>query len=135
MFRHIIAPVDLDHLDALDRALEVTFDAARHYAARVTLVSATSPGPAIPEAFARDLKALADARAERHGVSVDALPVVVKDPETGLDDVLLDAVADSGADLVIMASHRPGLADYFWPSNGGKVAAHAGISVMLVRGD
>jgi hypothetical protein len=32
-----------------------------------------------------------------------------------------------------MATHRPGLADRLWPSNGGKVATHSGASVLLVR--
>ena len=49
------------------------------------------------------------------------------------NDEFVKAVEDTGADLVIMASHKPGLAEYFWPSNGGKLASHSGVSVLLVR--
>ena len=37
------------------------------------------------------------------------------------------------ADLVVMASHIPNVADHFWPSNGGSIASRADVSVMLVR--
>jgi hypothetical protein len=32
-----------------------------------------------------------------------------------------------------MASHVPGLTEYVWPSNGGKLAGHAKASVFVVR--
>ena len=51
-----------------------------------------------------------------------------------LDGALLKAVGETGADLVVMGTHVPGLSDYIWSSNGGKIAAHADVSVMLVRG-
>ena len=44
-------------------------------------------------------------------------------------------LSGTGADLVVMQSHVPGLMDYIWPSNGGKVAGHAKCSVLVVRGD
>lgn len=50
-----------------------------------------------------------------------------------MDDILLKAVKDTGADLVVMASHVPNIMDYVWPSNGGKIAEHAECSVMVVR--
>ena len=59
--------------------------------------------------------------------------MIAHDPTTDVDDALLKAVDETGADLVVMASHKPGLAEYFWPSNGGKLAGHTGVSVMLVR--
>jgi len=51
-----------------------------------------------------------------------------------VDDALLKASRDTGADLVVMASHMPSVLDYIWPSNGGKIAEHAKCSVMVVRG-
>jgi nucleotide-binding universal stress UspA family protein len=55
------------------------------------------------------------------------------DPAADLDPTLLKAVEETGADLVVMASHVPGLTDYIWPSNGGTVARRAKVSVMVVR--
>ena len=60
--------------------------------------------------------------------------VVAHDPTTDLDDVLLKAVKDTGADIVVMQSHMPNILDYVWPSNGGKIAEHAKTSVFVVRG-
>jgi nucleotide-binding universal stress UspA family protein len=52
-----------------------------------------------------------------------------------VDKVLLStAVVESGAvDLVVMQSHVPGISDYLWGSHGGHLAAHADISVFVVR--
>ena len=59
---------------------------------------------------------------------------IAHDPTTEVDDALLRAVDETGADLVVMQSHIPGLIDYVWPSNGGKIAGHAKASVLVVRG-
>ena len=63
-----------------------------------------------------------------------AHPAIAHDPATEVDDALLRAIDETGADLVVMQSHIPGLVDYVWPSNGGKIAGHAKASVMVVRG-
>lgn len=137
MFKRIMVPVDLAHLARLGRALEVAGDLARHYGAEVTYVSVTAPTPGAvahtPAEFAEKLAAFARTEGDRRGIGVSILPLVGHDPTTDTDDMLMRAVADTRADLVVMASHKPGLADYFWPSNGGKIAAHSGVSVMLVR--
>lgn len=137
MFTRIMAPVDLAHLGRLERALEVTTDLARHYDVPVTFVSITSntPGPVAhtPAEFEKKLAAFVVEQAEGAGITAEAHAMVGHDPATDTDDLLLRAVKETGADLVVMASHKPGMAEYFWPSNGGKLAAHTGVSVMLVR--
>lgn len=137
MFNHILAPIDLAHLETLDRALSVTFKQAKDHGAKVTLVSATTNAPGSvahnPKEFEEKLDAYAKEQATAHGISIETKALVVHDITTDVDDALLKAIGESDADLVIMASHKPGFGDYFWPSNGGKVASHAKISVMLVR--
>ncbi len=46
---------------------------------------------------------------------------------------ILAAAESSGADLLIIASHKPGLEDYLLGSTAGKVVRHAGCSVLVVR--
>ena len=58
---------------------------------------------------------------------------VAHDPTTEIDDALMKAVGETGSDLVVMASHVPGVMDYIWPSHGGKLASHSRASVLLVR--
>ncbi|MDJ0626689.1 MAG: universal stress protein [Rhodobacter sp.] len=137
MFQRILAPVDLAHLEKLERALKVTAEEARHHGAPVTFVSVTAaaPGPLAhnPDEFKAKLEAFAREQAESRGIDASALAVISHDPTTDVDDALLGAIDDTGADLVIMASHKPGVAAYFWPSNGGKIASHSDVSVFLVR--
>jgi nucleotide-binding universal stress UspA family protein len=137
MFRRILAPVDLSHLDRLDRAIAVTVDEARHHGAPVDFVTVTAATPGklghTPDEARRKLAAFAAAQSEAHGIEARAHLIVSHDPTTDIDDALLKAVEDTGADLVVMATHRPGLADRLWPSNGGKVATNSGASVLLVR--
>ena len=137
MFQRILAPVDLAHLEKLERALKITVDEAQRHGASVTYVSvaASAPGELAhnPDEFRAKLEAFAKQQAESGNIDTAALAVITHDPAIDVDDALLQAVKDTGADLVIMASHKPGLAEYFWPSNGGKVASHTSASVFVVR--
>ena len=137
MFQSIIAPVDLAHLSKLERALQVVAEEARHHNAPVTFVSVTTSAPSAqahnPAEFREKLDAFAKDQSEKHGFEATALVVVSNDPTTDVDDTLLRTIEETGAELVIMASHKPDLADYFWPSNGGKIASHSDASVFIVR--
>lgn len=138
MFKTIMTPVDLRHLDDLSHALQVSADLANHYDAQVHYVGVTSATPGslghTPEEYGKKLKAFAEEQASKHGIKATADAVVSHDPSVDVDDALMKAIGTTGADLVVMQSHMPSLMDYVWPSNGGKIAEHAKCSVMVVRG-
>ncbi len=46
---------------------------------------------------------------------------------------ILQAAEDSGADLIMIASHKPGLRDYFIGSTAARVIRHATCSVLVER--
>lgn len=46
---------------------------------------------------------------------------------------ILDAADDLGADLIIIGSHKPGLADYFLGSTASRVVRHAQCPVLVMR--
>ncbi|MFU8778711.1 MAG: universal stress protein [Roseovarius sp.] len=46
---------------------------------------------------------------------------------------ILDEAEESSCDLVMIASHRPGLQDYFLGSTAGRVVRHAQCSVLVMR--
>ncbi len=46
---------------------------------------------------------------------------------------ILAAAEEKGADLIIVASHQPGLQDYLLGSTAGRVVRHATCSVLVVR--
>ncbi|MDA7429862.1 universal stress protein [Primorskyibacter aestuariivivens] len=137
MFTNIIVPVDLAHEETLSKALQVSADLAKHYGAKVTYLGVTSNTPSSvahnPDEFAEKLARFAAAQGEVHGVEAGSHAAIAHDPTVDVDDVLLRAVGELAPDLVVMASHVPGIVDYVWPSNGGKIAGHAKASVMVVR--
>ena len=109
MFKHIMAPIDLGALDKLEHAMAVTADAAKHYGAKVTYVSATNTVPTsvahTPEEFQEKLEKVATAEAERHGLEADAHALVLHDTSADLDRHLVDT--ERGARR---RSHHHGLA-------------------------
>lgn len=137
MFKHIAVPVDLTHIDRLDHVLDVAAAQAKLYDAPVTYISVSSslPGAAgrTPAQFNARLEEFARTQGETRGISTDSLPILSGDPVIDVDYVVVSAVKEIGADLIIMATHRPGLAEYFWPSNGAAISAHSEASVFLVR--
>lgn len=137
MFKQIMAPVDLAHSEKLRRALDCAADLAKHYDAPITYVGVTSPQPSQlahnPQEFGQKLEEFARGEASKHGVKAAAHTAIAHDPTTEVDDGLMRAIDETGADLVVMASHVPNVMDHIWPSNGGKLAEHAKCSVMVVR--
>lgn len=138
MFKKIMVPVDLAHLGDLRKALDCAVDLGRHYKAEIVYVGVTSSLPGAlahtPEEYRDKLKVFADEQIGATGISASVEMVLSHDPTVDVDDKLMQAIARSGADLVVMQSHMPSVVDYIWPSNGGKIAEHAPCSVMVVRG-
>lgn len=137
MYKQIMVPVDLTHVEHLEKALNAAADLSNHYRAPVTYVGVTpeTPSPVAhnPQEFARKLEAFAQEQAAKHGHQASAKAYASHDPAIDINDTLRKAVRETGADLVVMQSHVPNVADYIWPSHGGSVASHADVSVLIVR--
>ena len=138
MYKKIMVPVDLAHVERLEKALESAADLSKHYKAPVTYVAVgtTLPGEVAhtPKEYEQKLHAFAKKQAEKYGLhEIDAKFYTSHDPAVDLDEKLLDAINDIGADLVGMASHVPGLPEHIFASNAGEVAMHAKISVFVIR--
>lgn len=139
MFNRIMVPVDLAHLGALEKALTVAADLSRHYRAALCYVGVTTSQPnevaPTPEAYQRKLEAFAHEHAPDSGHEPTARAYHSSDPVTDLDDILVRAIDDIGADLVVMATHLPTHLDAIMPANGAVIAKHTKASVVLVRPD
>ena len=137
MYRKIMVPVDLVHADRLGKALKTAADLAAHYGvpACYVAVTASTPGPLghNPQEFAAKLEEFGRGQAAKHGHACETKAYVSHDPTIDLDDTLLKAVGEVGADLIVMASHIPDIVDHVWPSNGGMMASHSEASVFIVR--
>jgi nucleotide-binding universal stress UspA family protein len=137
MYKKIMVPVDLAHADRLDKALTTAADLAKHYGAALHYVGVTSPQPGPvahnPTEYAEKLDAFAQSEAKKRGLEASCQAYTSHDPAVDLDDTLMKAVEESGSDLVVMASHLPGLSEHIFASNAGYLASHAGISVFVIR--
>lgn len=137
MYKKIMVPVDLAHLERLQAALTTAADLARHYSAEVCYVgvTATTPGAVArtPEEYAQKLDAFAQEQSKVHGQKASGKCITSPDPVADLDDTLLKAIEDTNSDLVVMATHLPSHVDAVIPAHGGKIAQHTEVSVFLVR--
>lgn len=137
MFRKIAVPIDLAHLETLHKALAVAIDMAKRHDALICYVGVATSAPGsvahTPEEFARKLQDFAAAQAAEHGVLASSEALISHDPAVDLERTLENGIARLGADLVVMATHQPGMADYIWSGHGAHVAAHSKASVLLVR--
>ncbi|HEY9058777.1 MAG TPA: universal stress protein [Aurantimonas sp.] len=138
MYRKIMVPVDLSHTDRLEKALTVAADLAELYGSAVQYVGVTTSGPGsvahTPEEYTSKLEAFGKTQAEKYSLPQETTATYVShDPSVDLNRTLLRAVEESGADLVVVASHVPGLPEHIFASHAGYIAAHAKISVMVVR--
>lgn len=137
MYNKIMVPVDLAHLEALERSLQIAADMARHYDAEICYVSVTAntPGPVArtPDEYEKKLSAFAEDQAGKHGQPTSSRMLISHDPTADLEAKLVETADEIGADLVLMATHLPHKVDAIMPSHGDKVAKHSDVSVFLVR--
>lgn len=137
MYSKIMVPVDLAHTERLDKAISTAIDIARMYSIPICMVGVTAETPTgvahSPKEFEQKLQAFGSAKASESGVTIDVAGYPSHDPAVDLDKRLIAAAKDVGADLIVMASHVPGLPEHIFASNAGAVASHAGVSVFVVR--
>lgn len=137
MFDRIMLPVDLAHAETLTKSIEVATEMAKAHDAAITVVGVTGTGPGpvarTPEGYAEKLSAFASDLAGKSGAEVASHAISDVDPAADLSGALLEAAKDMDADLIVMASHVPGVMEHVFSSHAGYVASHAKCSVAVVR--
>ena len=136
MYKTILVPIDIAHLkegkENIDRA-------AQHAAvgAKVILLNVVED---IPTWASVELPAgLVDknveaAKSELETAAREAGIAVEIEVRTGHSyNTILEVAEQRNADLIIIASHRPGIKDYFIGSTAARVVRHADCSVLVVR--
>lgn len=139
MYRKILVPVDLAHTRQIAKALDTATDMAKHYDASLCYVTVTNSTPSAaahnPEELAENLKVFAEEQGRSHGIETDSVVIEARDLAVELDDKLVEMIKKTGVDLVIMASHEPGIGDrlHILHSNAANIVKHTNISVFVVR--
>ncbi|MBI1493545.1 MULTISPECIES: universal stress protein [Rhodobacterales] len=61
----------------------------------------------------------------------DVTPVLLKSPSAGGE--ITEYARTHGTDCIVMASHKPGMKDFFLGSTAARVVRHAGCAVHVMR--
>lgn len=139
MYRKILVPVDLAHTEQIAKALNTAIDMAKHYNASLCYVTVTNSTPSAaahnPAELAENLKVFAQEQGRSHDIETDSMVIETTDLAVELDDKLVATINKTGVDLVIMASHEPGIGDrlHILHSNAANIVKHTNISVFVVR--
>lgn len=137
MTSKILVPVDLEHADKLNKGLKIAASLAKSEDAKICFLGVTGTEPtevaATPEAYAGKLAAFAQDQARTRGIDTTSKAVTVHDTAVELSDAILNTAKEIDADLIVMASHVPGLKEHIFSTNAGYIANHAPISVYVVR--
>lgn len=138
MYQHIIVAVDLSHGEAGKALLEKAGKLVDPGGTlRILHVLEDVPSYIAAE-LPRDLndRRAAEARVEMKLLAEQASGGATVEVETrhgAAAAQILEAADDHGADLIMIASHRPGLSDYFIGSTAARVVRHAQCSVLVSR--
>lgn len=136
MYKTILVPIDMSHVvegkASINLAAQHAADGAIIILLNVieeipTWAAAQLPANIIEDSFEAtktEMKAIANASSMKTEVEV----------RSGHSyNTILDVAKEKNVDLIIIASHSPGLQDYFLGSTAAKVVRHAKCSVLVVR--
>lgn len=141
MYKRILFPVDLSDESSWRKALDVALTLRKSFGAQLHVLTVFPDLPVdsyrlyLPKDTEERLAAAAQAGIEafvRDHVPDDG-PVETHIATGSVYRAIMETAERIGADLIIMASHRPETADYLLGPNAARVVRHAGISVMVVR--
>ena len=136
MFKTVLLPVDVAHLDEGHKTLDIAKSIASPDAAIILLyVMEDIPNWTdfdLPPDFKKN--SMQAARQALDTIAETSDRAVQVEVRTGhaYSTILKEAEA-MNVDLIILASHKPGLKDFFIGSNTSKVVNHANCSVVVVR--
>lgn len=138
MYTKIMVPVDLRHIERLEKALTSAADLAKLYDVPVCYVGVSSSAPSEvahnADEYAEVLEAFAQDQSTKYGLkSATSKACISHDPTVDLDSTLMKAAEETHSDLIVMASHVPGLVEHVFASNAGYVASYAKVSVFVIR--
>jgi len=140
-YKCILVPIDLDHESSWQSSLPAAIDLARRHDAQLTIITIV-PDSDIPTIANYLPKEIDDHLREEGANRLNQFIAEYVPQDIRVQSIvgqgriysgILHIASDLNADLIVMASHNPGLADYLIGANAEKVMRHAQCSVMVVR--
>jgi universal stress protein F len=134
MYKNILVPIDLSHPEQGRKILDLARTLGGPDARLVALfVAGEVPGyvaAELPEHLLQENRAKAAVELKALADTVGAETEVRSGhASTGI----LEEAEKVGSDLIVVASHRPGLQDYFLGSTAARVVRHSNCAVLVDR--
>lgn len=140
MFKNILVAVDLEHDSDLDNLLRIASEIAKIQTAKVSLLHVISAAPAVVSQFLPEsYETMASEKVEQDLTALAAKVDLAEGTATvsvrfGSVYQEILAYADKiGADLIIVASHKPNVGDYLLGTTASRIVRHAPCSALVVR--
>ena len=140
MFKNILVAVDLEHDSGLDNLLRIASEIASIQNAKVNLLHVISAAPAVVSQFLPEsYETMASEKIEQDLTALAAKVDLAEGTATisvrfGSVYQEILAYADKiGADLIIVASHKPNVGDYLLGTTASRIVRHAPCSALVVR--
>ncbi len=140
MFKTILVPVDLGEVEAARPAIDKAVELAESSGGALRLIYVRTIVPVtymefMPPAFDEEQQGEAEAKlaevAAGIGLPAERISAVVRLGSVYAE--ILDEAEQTGADLIVVGSHRPTMATYLLGSNAATIVRHAKCSVLVVR--
>jgi nucleotide-binding universal stress UspA family protein len=140
MFKNILVAVDLEHDTHIDDLLRVASDIANAYGAQVHLLNVIGAAPAVVSQFLpENYEKMASEKIEKDLAALAAKVDLAEGAAAssvrfgGVYQEILAHAANIGADLIIVASHKPNVGDYLLGTTAARIVRHASCSTLVVR--
>lgn len=140
MYKSILVPIDLEHESSWAKTLPVAQVLCEAFGARLHVMTVAQDirTQMISQYFPNDFeeKLARHAAAQLSDLVARELPGIEVGEHVAVGQVYREIVSTAereGCDLIVMASHRPELADMLIGPNADHVARSTSASVMIVR--
>ncbi|TBW33514.1 universal stress protein [Siculibacillus lacustris] len=140
MFKKIIVPVDPNEVEFAESALAAAAELARPSGAEIRLVAVMPTlngyvAELLPADYSVALGRETDARIHAVAAKAGLAPTgYTLSLRTGsVYHEVIDEAVETGADVIVVTSHRPAMKTYLLGSNAAKIVRHAPCSVLVMR--
>ncbi|MCK8465037.1 universal stress protein [Aliiroseovarius sp. S1339] len=135
MYKNVLVPIALDHERDTKEALSIA-KAIAEKGAKITALHVMEEVPAyvaqyLPEGQLEDNVQELAARMKEELAGEDDIDIRVVSGHAG--HAIVDYAKHNGVDCIVVASHRPGLTDFFLGSTAARVVRHAPCAVHVSR--
>ena len=139
MYKNILLPIDIAQESSWQKALPVAIAQARSNSASLHIVAVAPEAPPqlpfLPADYGSKMVSHAEAKLETIVKEHDPDDIQCRQHvrQGSIYKEILALAREIGADLIVMASHQPGIEDYLLGPNAARVVRHASCSVLVVR--